>query len=150
MSQLQTKRELPASFYEQLDVIVSNEKSTRDAFNKAVAIAKQHGLSDTEVVEAIKDYMKDRVPKSTLYDWTRPLSVGGPVRKQSVRREESSIPFVDATKKGTEEDHIYKIENPTQEGIQHVRLSDAINVLLDARRDGYTSGDFYWKGDSPK
>ena len=153
---IQKNRELPSQFYQQLDLIVQNEKSTKTAFLKAVEIGKQYGFSDSEIGQAMKDYMKDFVPRSTLHGWTQPLLET--VRTRTDRREESSSQLLE-----TETSDIVDVTNPVEgdkteyapepnvnkpsQGITHVKLSDAITVLLNARRDGVSAGNFFWESD---
>ena len=155
---IQSKQELPVSFYEQLDLIVKNERSTKQAFERAVEIGRSYGLSDEEIAQTMKDYLKEVVPKSTLHRWTQPLFPNVP--SGTIRREESSSQFVETEQSDlvdvtepvendkTEYTPEFQSANKVERGITHVKLSDAITILLNARRDGAISGNFFWESDS--
>jgi len=60
-------------FFDLLDQIINNENNTKDCFNKAVQIAQEAGFTDTEIANFMRDYCKDKIPRTTLWRWTKPL-----------------------------------------------------------------------------
>ena len=62
-----------SEFYQLLDQILHNEKNTKEAFEKAVTIAREQQFTDTEIAMFMHDYLKDKIPKTTLGRWIKPL-----------------------------------------------------------------------------
>lgn len=63
----------PVEFFNLLDQIINNEENTRDCFDKAVKIAQDSGFTDTEIANFMRNYCKNKIPKTTLWRWTKPL-----------------------------------------------------------------------------
>ena len=66
-------RRPPKEFYSELDSVIEHQVKSRDAFDRAISIAQSHGFSDFEIILFIKDYLKDKIPHSSLYRYLKEL-----------------------------------------------------------------------------
>jgi hypothetical protein len=113
-----------SAFYEKLDEIINKVKNVKDVFHEAVQIARQQGFSDPEIAVIMSDYLADKIAKSTLKDWVKPLKQITTERIRPITTEESSSTKVVA---------------------KQVRLTEAMDTLMESRRNGILSGYFFWK-----
>ena len=67
-------RRPPKEFYIALDQCVGHQVKSRKAFDSAVEIAKSNGFSDFEIILFTKEYLKDKIPHSSLYRFINELS----------------------------------------------------------------------------
>lgn len=67
-------RRPPKTFYLALDECIGHQVKSRKAFDRAIDIAKSNGFSDFEIVLFTKDYLKDKIPHSSLYRYINELS----------------------------------------------------------------------------
>jgi hypothetical protein len=77
-------------FYSALNQVVNHLdkagkqlRSSRQAYNNAVKIAKEQGFEDHEISLLVKDYLKDKVPKTSLYRYLKELQPIVPVEQIS-------------------------------------------------------------------
>lgn len=65
---------LALDFYKELDSMADLEKESKDSVSEAIKIAKQEGVSNQEIEQLIREYLKDSVPKDMLDDWLNQTS----------------------------------------------------------------------------
>ena len=64
----------PKEFYSELDSVVEHQVKSREAFDRAIDIAKSSGFTDFEIILFIKDYLKDKIPHTSLYRYINELT----------------------------------------------------------------------------
>jgi hypothetical protein len=89
------KKEPTDEFYKELDNVIkyqikslNNQVKTREAFAKAVEISRKQGFSDMETGLLVKEYFKDKLPKTTYYRTLHKLKLIE--KKQKVPLEQMS------------------------------------------------------------
>lgn len=151
MMSAQLARELPSSFYDQLTQAIESHNNVKKCFEEAIHIGQSLGFTDAEIAQAIKDYMKDKIPKTTLQRWTAPLLPSGP--NGSIRREESSTSFVNPNEEQEDKSDsvsdtpTFQTADKVETGIVRVKVGEALTTILNARNQGVLTGRFFWESD---
>ena len=60
------KKTAPSEFYKELDKIIEHTKKSREAWDKALKIVRDAGFSDYEISEFLRDYLRSKIPKTSL------------------------------------------------------------------------------------
>lgn len=61
------KRQPKKEFYSALDEVVTHQIKSREAFDRAIEIARKQDFTDYEIITFIKEYLKNKIPKTSLY-----------------------------------------------------------------------------------
>jgi hypothetical protein len=62
-----------AEFYSSLDDVINHQIKSRKAFNRAIEIARKQGFGDLEISLFVKDYLKHKIPKTSLYRYIKEI-----------------------------------------------------------------------------
>jgi hypothetical protein len=68
------KRKPTKEFYSTLDEIVNHQVKSREAFDRAIEIARKQNFGDFEIGLFIKEYLRDKIPKTSLYRYIKELN----------------------------------------------------------------------------
>ena len=61
------KKQPKKEFYSALDEVVTHQIKSREAFDRAIEIARKQNFADHEIIVFIKEYLKNKIPKTSLY-----------------------------------------------------------------------------------
>jgi hypothetical protein len=114
-----------SEFYKKLDECVNLLKTSRDVYHKALEIACNQGFTEEEADGLAYDYLHDKVSRTTLWRIRK--------NKELVSSETDSTEESTSTKQQVFE-------------IRQIRVSEAIDELMEIRRQGVLLVDFYCKG----
>ncbi|HET6726643.1 MAG TPA: hypothetical protein VFH19_01295 [Nitrososphaeraceae archaeon] len=78
------KRQPTQEFYSALDDVIAHQIKSREAFDKAIEIGRKQGYDDFTIGLFIKDYLKEKIPKTSLYRYLKELNPN----ENSVPREQ--------------------------------------------------------------
>lgn len=65
-------------FYDELDTFVSLQVKSIEVFNRAVTIAMKQGFNEVEIGAFLQDYLKDKIPKTTLWRYPKKIEIVPP------------------------------------------------------------------------
>jgi hypothetical protein len=68
------KRKPTKEFYSMLDEVVNHQVKSREAFDRAIEIARKQNFGDFEIGLFIKEYLRDKIPKTSLYRYIKELN----------------------------------------------------------------------------
>ena len=68
------KKKPTKEFYSALDEVITHQVKSREAFDKAIDIARKQKFDDFTIGLFIKDYLKDKIPKTSLYRYIKELN----------------------------------------------------------------------------
>jgi hypothetical protein len=121
------QRQPTKEFYDQLDVFVNLQVKSIDVFNKAVTIAIKQGFNEIEIGAFLQEYLKDKIPKTTLYRYLQKIEVV-PVELLDFL----TVP-VEQTKQQQDARVFKHVEDPEFNRLMDLayeEMSDSINVRL--------------------
>jgi hypothetical protein len=81
------KKEIYAKLDQCIEKIIKHSISMRDAFKDYCKNAKEGGLTSNEAWTYIYAKLKDRVPKSTLYEWGKAELPGGTKKTKPISKK---------------------------------------------------------------
>lgn len=61
-------------FYSALDEVITHQVKSREAFDRAIEIARKQNFGDFEIGLFIKEYLRDKIPKTSLYRYLKELN----------------------------------------------------------------------------
>lgn len=68
------KKKPTKEFYSALDDVITHQIKSRVAFDKAIEIGRKQGYDDFTIGLFIKDYLKDKIPKTSLYRYLKEIN----------------------------------------------------------------------------
>jgi hypothetical protein len=68
------KKKPTKEFYSALDEVITHQIKSREAFDRAIEIARKQNFDDFEIGLLIKDYLKDKIPKTSLYRYLKGIN----------------------------------------------------------------------------
>ena len=68
------KKQPTQEFYEALDDVITHQIKSREAFDKAIEIGRKQGYDDFTISLFIKDYLKEKIPRTSLYRYLKEIT----------------------------------------------------------------------------
>jgi hypothetical protein len=68
------KKKPTKEFYSALDEVITHQIKSREAFDKAIQIGRKQGFDDFTIGLFIKDYLKEKIPKTSLYRYLKEIN----------------------------------------------------------------------------
>jgi hypothetical protein len=68
------KKKPSNEFYSALDEVISHQIKSREAFDKAIEIGRKQGYDDFTISLFIKEYLKEKLPKTTLWRYLKEIN----------------------------------------------------------------------------
>jgi hypothetical protein len=68
------KKKPTKEFYSALDEVITRQIKSREAFDKAIQIGRKQGFDDFTIGLFIKDYLKEKIPKTSLYRYLKEIN----------------------------------------------------------------------------
>lgn len=116
-------------FYDLLDKIADNEKTTKESFQAAVTLARQEKFTDLEIALLMKDYLREKVPRRTLSGWVKELEPTDDIDNSSVESGQSAQ--IDENKDPEESDSVEDI----QETVKNLPVKDSTQFYQELKKD---------------